>query len=241
MILVIYRPPTGNINNFVTSLNISLENVNFANNDLIILGDMNIDMSNNKDPNASLLKNKLLRHNLTQYIKQPTRYNNTNKGSIIDLIFTNSSHVNQYGVESWNISDHELVYLTRKHQTKIKHKTSFVGRTYRNYVRNDYQAEIGNLEFNYFFTIKNSDLAWKHLLNKIEPVINRHCPFKTFKIKNVKDPWIMNELLEMIHDKDYFLAKAKKYGDLDDWRIARNVRNQTKVLVKNSKRTITRK
>ena len=56
IILVIYRPPTGNIYNFVTSLNISLENVNFANNDLIILGDMNIDMSNNKDPNVSLLK-----------------------------------------------------------------------------------------------------------------------------------------------------------------------------------------
>ena len=39
----------------------------------------------------------------------------------------------------------------------------------------------------------------------------------------------------MIHDKDYFLAKAKKYGKTDDWRIAWNLRNQTKILIKNAK------
>ena len=39
----------------------------------------------------------------------------------------------------------------------------------------------------------------------------------------------------MIHDKDYFFAKAKKNGNIDDWRIARNLRNQTKALIKNAK------
>ena len=39
----------------------------------------------------------------------------------------------------------------------------------------------------------------------------------------------------MIHDKNDFLAKAKKNGNIDDWRIARNLRDQTKTLVKNAK------
>ena len=50
----------------------------------------------------------------------------------------------------------------------------------------------------------------------------------------MKDPWITNESLEIIYDKDYFLTKAKKHGKVDDWRIAQNLRNQTKVLVKNA-------
>ena len=233
IIAVVYRPPSGNITNFIDTLNISLESIsNLSNNEIFILGDMNLDMSNSRDPNVSLFKNKMSRHNL---IQDPTRFNNPKKGSTLDLIFTNSPHINHSGTGSWNLSDHELIFATRKQKSKTKQRISFTGRSYRNYSQIDFQNDIINLEWNYFFTIKNPELAWKHLINKIEPIIDNYCPSKTYNITNIKDPWITNELLEMIHDKDYFLKKAKKNGDIDDWRIARNLRNQTKLLVKNAK------
>ena len=160
------------------------------------------------------------RHSLLQLIKEPTRLTSPGKGSLLDLCFTNSSHIIQYGVGSWN---HEPIYITRKHKPKTKVKASFEGRTYRNYDLANFQNEIKNLSWNYFFTIEKPDLAWNYLLNQIKPIIDRHCPSKLYNIKNMKDPWITNESLEMIHDKDYFLAKAKKHGKIDDWRIARNL------------------
>ena len=233
MITSIYRPPSGNTNNLIETLNKSLESIcDLFDNEIFILRDMNIDILNTKD---SLFKNKMNRHNLNIQIKEPTRFNNISKGTLLDLIFSNSPSVKHSGTASWNLSDHELVFITRKHQSKLKQKTTFTGRTYRNYSQNIFQNEIKNLEWIYFFTIKDPELAWKHLINKLKPIIDRYCPSKEYKIKNVKDPWIMNELLEMIHDKNYFLAKAKKNGNIDDWRIARNLRNQTKALIKNAK------
>ena len=153
-IVDIYRPPSGNITNFIETLNTSLENLDIRrDNDLFILGDMNLDMLNKKDKNVSTFKNKMSRHSLLQLIKEPTRLISPGKGSLLDLCFTNSSHIIQYGVGSWNLSDHELIHITRKHKTKTKVKASFDGRTYRNYDLANFQNEIKNLSWNYFFTI----------------------------------------------------------------------------------------
>ena len=52
------------------------------------------------------------------------------------------------------------------------------------------------------------------------------CPVREFKIKNSKPPWVTNELLEQMKDRDYFYKKAKKYGVEDDWNIAKFCRNR---------------
>ena len=55
-----------------------------------------------------------------QHIKDPTRYS-INKNSCLDLICSNSDNIADAIVCDVNISDHELVFLTRKHfKTKIK-------------------------------------------------------------------------------------------------------------------------
>ena len=47
-----------------------------------------------------------------------------------------------------------------------------------NYNQENFTNEIINLECNFFFDIKDPELAWKMLVNKIEPILNRHCPRK---------------------------------------------------------------
>ena len=50
MITSIYRPPSGNTNNFIETLNKSLESItDLFDNEIFILGDMKIDMLNTKD------------------------------------------------------------------------------------------------------------------------------------------------------------------------------------------------
>ena len=85
--------------------------------------------------------------------------------------------------------------------------------------------------FSFYMTTRNSsspDEAWELFETKIRSVLNHMCPIKTIRINKVKENWITNEILELIHDKDYFLRKAKETNNEDDWNITRRLRNRNR-------------
>ena len=51
---------------------------------------------------------------------------------------------------------------------------------------------------------------WDEMERIIRKTIDDMCPLKTFKIKQEKEPWISNQLIELIKDKDYALSTLKK-------------------------------
>ena len=61
--------------------------------------------------------------------------------------------------------------------------------------------------------------------SKILSIIDVMCPIKTFKVKEIREPWLMNEAIEAIKDKDRAMRKAKRTGGEEDWVIARRLRN----------------
>ena len=71
---------------------------------------------------------------------------------------------------------------------------------------------------------------------KIEELLNVSCPIKRIKIKKLKDPWVTNELLEFISDKEEALKTARRTGNEDDWHIGRYLRNLIKGLTRAAKR-----
>ena len=68
---------------------------------------------------------------LKQLISQPTRIDHNSK-TCIDLTFTNCDYLSNNGTFSLNISDHEMVYCTKKRNV-VKKKKEFIGRSYRNF------------------------------------------------------------------------------------------------------------
>ena len=62
-------------------------------------------------------------------------------------------------------------------------------------------------------------------MNNIRISIDHLCPIKKFSIKPVTNPWLTNELLEEIKDKDAALRKARKTKRDDHWADARSLRN----------------
>ena len=44
----------------------------------------------------------------------------------------------------------------------------------------------------------------------IADVLDYMCPLKDIKIKQTKEPWMSNEIIELIYDKNNLLKKAKK-------------------------------
>lgn len=70
---------------------------------------------------------------LTQVIKKPTRVSTT-RASIIDHIYINSVYrVNHSGVITYGLSDHDIVYISLKHNLPKKDKISFTCRSLKNY------------------------------------------------------------------------------------------------------------
>ena len=79
------------------------------------------------------------------------------------------------------------------------------------------------------------DIAWEYFISHIHSVIDDMCPLRSFKIKKLKEPWITNEILENIHDKDILLRNAKRTNSQNVWILASNARNSLNVEIRNIK------
>ena len=112
---------------FMENLDSALQEIDLTCQDLFILGDINIDYLDMKAEDTKLLKNFARSNGLHQIINEPTRMSNR-KCSCLDMILTNSDFVANSGVLDCNISDHNMVYVTRKKGITIKHKVSYISR-----------------------------------------------------------------------------------------------------------------
>ena len=109
----LYRPPNGDIDLFVDYIEQCIKTLDLGSKDLIICGDVNIDVLDKTNTSTKKLLEFLTQIGLTNYISVPTRYSAT-KNRCIDHIYSNSNIILYNGVLDVNISDHKLVYLVRK-------------------------------------------------------------------------------------------------------------------------------
>ena len=233
---IVYRPPQGNVNTFCDTLD---EHVEFiqenspTSTELFILGDCNINYFLKNTHDMRELKWFEQKNSLTQRITQVTRFSNTN--SCIGLIFTNSNYISNSGTLDVNLSVHELIFLTRK---KIKTKntpTTFNGRSYINFSEPALKNSLKDINWENLYNMSKVNDAWKLIKENILLVIDQMCPTKAIRIKKFKDLWISQEILENIRDKDILLSRAKHSDNLEDWKLARDCRNEVKNIVKNAK------
>ena len=188
------------------------------------MGDLNLDLLDNTIKPAKDLISTLKQLGLRQLIKEPTQYSQ-NKDSCLDLFFTNSDIVARTGVCNVNISDHQIILLTRKKAKFNKLKCDFIGRSYRNHNVALFQDRIKDSNWNFLDSADSLEKQWDNWLDIISKEINIMCPIKTFKIKQVKQPWITPRLLEIIKDKDKALKTASKSKNPDLWTEAKRLRN----------------
>ena len=80
-----YRPPTGNIEQFINTLENSITTLNLQKNYVFILGDMNLDLSLTNCNDSKKLKSTFEQLGFIQLIKDPNNYGRNN--SIIDVIY----------------------------------------------------------------------------------------------------------------------------------------------------------
>ena len=235
LILNVYRPPQGDCKSFCKNIQDKIQEANLKDNtEMYIMGDFNVDYLDKRSKDFTELNTSMKSLGLKQIISSPTRYGNT-KNSCLDLIFTNSECIAASGVINVNISDHFPVFVSRKKERTMTKKTKFEGRSYTRYNKEEFQANLLQIDWENFYSQADPNVAWGIMKSNLEITIEEMCPLRVMKGKVYDDPWITREIIEMIKDKDRLMKNAKTTGIKEDWDLAKQARNFVSTQIRNLK------
>ena len=107
------------------------------------------------------------------------------------------------------MSDQELLYCTTKKVKVSRSSVDFHGRSFRNYDKDQFIREFENCNWTEFDQCNDVEILWNIYENNIRTILDDMCPFKKFKIAKNRDPWISDDLINELKQKDYLLKRAK--------------------------------
>lgn len=121
-IILVYRPPGGNVASAVDTINSHVGKFQdkYNRTEYIILGDFNINYLDKRSSQVKLLKNLEKMYGLSHVIQEPTRVT-LQKSTLIDLCLTNMKNMSHSGVVYYFLSDHFPIFVVKK-KTKIREK-----------------------------------------------------------------------------------------------------------------------
>ena len=210
--------------------------------EVYILGDLNLNLifEGRRIPNGiKRYREFCALHGLKQIIDSPTRVTKTSS-TILDHILTNSKDkISQFGVIDVGLSDHQLIYCTRKTvKPKYNTKTRIKYRSLKHYKTETFLEKLKLIEFPDYSTYNNINEAYADLIQKINSVIDELAPEKEMYIKNNTEEWIDEDIFEGIRIRDKKFKKFKRTRlHIDDINY-RKARNHLQKIIRKKKETI---
>ena len=134
-------------------------------------------------PLTKLYKTFLASFSLIQILRQPTRIT-CSSSSLIDHIITNAQDkISQSGIIDLGISDHQLIYCTRKIIRNKSSKTKFIqSRSMKNYNKEDFITKLNSINYPDYQTFSDINKAYANFITHLTTVINIVAPIKDIKV-----------------------------------------------------------
>lgn len=172
----------------------------------ILLGDFNVNFLELNSPSTkSLLDNFVEPFSLKQLINKPTRITDKSK-TLIDLIFVNKpSNVIFSGCcDAPGVSDHHFTYLAYSLKKEKFKPFSITKRDFKNIDWPKFNHDLEFMPWENVLTVSEINNKVIILENLIHSILDKHAPYKTFKVtKKDATPWVNN-------------SDIKKHMDLRD-------------------------
>ena len=105
----------------------------------------------------------------------------------------------------------------------------------------NFERDLKNIAFLNYENVSDFNSACSHLVNKITQVINNFGPYKTIRVKNQSNEWFDGELAEQISKRDKLFKEFIKSKLHIDELIYKKAKNTAQHLVKQKKKTFSRK
>ena len=214
-IVAVYRPPEqrhSSVEQFFYEFNAFLE-IEFNPLDrLVVVGDVNIDISPNS--NFGLEFTSLMEsHAFSSLINDYTREPENARPSIIDHIWTNMEFSFNSGIFKSNISDHHIICTS----LNVPNSSDPIFKSFRDHSTaaiTRFGQEFVNFSLEYSEMCLTASLNEKveHLKNGILEIYNKCCPIRTkvFRGDAVFKPWITDHIKSMIKFKHFLYSQSKK-------------------------------
>ena len=177
----------------------------------VILGDFNIDHLKIDSAPLKFFNTYLVEpFAFNQVINEPTRITKTSS-TLIDLILTgNLENVKVHGVvDTPGISDHCLIFMAyslKKPKFKPKMITK---RDFRNFDEKKFVSDMERAPWGNILAVADDDIDNKVTIfeNIHSDIINKHAPFRTFRVTRPATPWLNDKIKKLMDDRDKYKNK----------------------------------
>jgi hypothetical protein len=234
----VYRPPNGSIVLFNNCIENALLNANIRGNNVIIVGDFNIDLiQQTNNYSVRNYRDIMIAEGFEIDINRPTRCDSRTglASSLIDHVWCNFARNNETKVIDYIIADHLPIHFCFEIGEEMTMKTS-IFRDFSKKSLNAFNAAKTNLFANYEISTLNINTEINRFEIWIENVLNRFFPIKRkiVSYKRIKVPWIDADILQSINKKHkLFLLLKRKYITYTCFKAFSTL---LKILIKESKR-----
>ena len=229
ILLSIYKQPKISISHVNEIMDKIMIELNSVCSNIIILGDLNINMLKRNDFTDCLEIN-----GLTNIVTEPTCFKGT--PSMIDLIITNKPRrfTNTISVEVGLSDFHYLVCTATKIHLPALKPITFKYRTYKNFSNEKFLKDLSLIPYHVteiFDDIQDTYWLWHELTME---VVNEHAPIKIRKVKGHTAPYMNGELRRAINVKNMLKRKFERICSKENWERYRSQRNLVTKLRKKS-------
>lgn len=213
-----------NINKFFQELSQTLNIATSKYENIIVMGDINIDTQSKMAIGYKELKSFMDIYNLTNLIKKPTCHFKNHKSSI-DIILTNKPNrfFNSNSFELGVSDCHCMVTsFLRAHVSRLKAKNI----TFRSFKNFDKAKFLEDLQHNLRpFEIDDVNESFNNLTNIIVKSLDKFAPIKNKKLRGNNARFMNKELSKAIMTRSRLKAKSLRTKSILHRRIFKNQRN----------------
>ncbi|CAH2099087.1 unnamed protein product [Euphydryas editha] len=177
---------------------------------LILAGDLNIDLLDSKNTKIPVLQQFLHCLNLKQIIAQPTHFHDDQTQTLIDIVCTNTSFKTVATKHTPELGRHAMLVVEFRIKKETPKPQLVTYRPLRGICTELFSEDLTSIDWNPARAPVNVDEQVEAMTAKVLSLFDRHAPLKTVKFKGPPHPWITGTVRRMIRIRDSYHAKYKE-------------------------------
>ena len=236
IIFSVYRPPNDqNLHQYFDYLSKMADKGLNKYENLIIMGDINIDIERDTGLKIELLKNLCDSFSFRNLIKAKTCFTKTSESSL-DVILTNKprSFFHSLSVETGSDVHTMVCTMMRSHTTRLK-PIKIQYRNYKYYNEETFHRELASLDL--ISDETDPDKMYSSFIQNFADVFNRHAPLKSKYIRGNNAPFMNKELGKAIMKRSMLRNAFNKNKNDHNWKLFSRQRNLCNKIKRKAKRS----
>lgn len=226
-----YKLFLNELENTITACFLDCDNV-------MILGDMNLDLYKGEDTEVAQYINLINDIGLIQLIDESTRVTGTTQTLIDHLLVSSVDVIGESAVfdTPYDFLDHDIIYCTLRCQSPSIRPLFLCRRDTRHLHRDSFNRDLASSNLDSIFYIEDVNYKVAFFTTVLLSLFDKHAPFKNIRITKKAAPWLTDNLRFLIELRNKAKSRYRRSHSSAAWNYYKSIRNYTNVAIKNEKK-----